>query len=249
MVLEQIIAATVLVGLISPAGILLFFALKKERVDAFMFALVSFSTGTLLGAAFFDLLPESLSSVSASSALALAFFGVITAFAMEKIIHWHHHHHADHAGEHKHPLGMLTLAGDAFHNIFDGIALAAAFMVSAPLGIATTIAVICHEIPHEIGNFSLMLYSGYSRRDALLFNFGTALTAIAGAIAFFFFSSQIANLQSYALAFAAGTFIYIASADIFPELHKETKLKNSIAQLLLILIGAAIIWGVAAFIE
>ena len=248
MVLEQIIAATILVGIISPIGIALFFALRKEKIDAMMFALVSFSTGTLLGAAFFDLLPESFNSIAPKMAMALALLGMIAAFVMEKIIHWHHHHHVDHEGEHKHPLGILTLAGDAFHNIFDGIAIAAAFMVGTPLGIATTIAVICHEIPHEIGNFSLLLYSGYTRRNALLFNFGTALTAIAGAIAFFFFAPLVQNLQSFALAFAAGTFIYIASADIFPELHKETKLRNSLVQLFLLLLGIVLIWAVVALL-
>ena len=248
MVLELIIAATVLVSLISLVGIALFFLGKKEMESA-MFALVSFATGAILGAAFFDLLPESFTVAGPLLALKFVFAGLIAMFVMEKIIHLHHHHHVEHEGEHKHPLGMLTLIGDASHNFLDGVAISAAFMVNVPLGITTTIAVICHEIPHEIGNFSLLLYSGYSRTNALLFNFMSALAAIVGGVAFFFFAGAMKDVESLALAFTAGTFIYIACADIFPELHKEVKLRNAVLQLVLILMGAAMIWAIMRFLE
>ena len=241
MVLFEIIAATVFVSLLSLLGIALFF-LKKDRLDALLFYLISFAAGALLGAAFFDILPETIGGIGAPLALEFVFFGIVGAFVMEKIIHWHHHHHIDHAGEHKHPLGILTLIGDAFHNFFDGVAIAAAFLVNVPLGITTTIAVTCHEIPHELGDFSLLLYSGYGKRDALLFNLLTALTAVAGGLLFYFFSGLVANLESFALAFTAGNFIYIASADLMPELHKEKRTRESALQLAIMLFGAAAIW-------
>jgi len=247
MVLELIFAATAAISAISLAGLSLF-VFGKKTLDSLVFYFISFSAGTLLGAAFFDILPESLEKAGAAVSLEIVFAGVIAAFAMEKIIHLHHHHHVDHKGEHHHPMGVLTLAGDAVHNFFDGVAIAAAFLVNTPLGITTTIAVACHEIPHEIGNFTLLLYSGYSREKALFFNFLTALSAIAGGLLFYFFAGAIANFESYALSFTAGTFIYIAGSDLMPELHKETRAKSSLAQLLLMLLGAGVIWLAAKYL-
>ena len=244
MVLFEIVAATVFVSLISLLGIVFFF-FDKRKVEVLMMPLVGFSTGAILGAAFFDLLPESIASVGASGALAAAFAGMIAAFAMEKVIHVHHHHHVDHAGEHKHPLGILTMAGDAFHNFFDGVAISAGFIAGMPIGITTTVAVIFHEIPHEIGNFSLLIYSGYERKTALRFNFLTALSAILGGLLFYFFAGEVKGLEAWALAFTAGTFIYIAAADLFPELHKEKDAKGSVVQLACVLFGAALIWLLA----
>ena len=247
MVLELIIAATVLVSLISLVGIALFFVAKKQ-MNKILFYLVSFSTGTLLGAAFFDLLPEAIGGISAVLALEIAFVGVVAAFVIEKIIHWHHHH-AGTEKEHTHPLGTLTLVGDGFHNFFDGVAIAAAFVVNVPLGVTTTIAIALHEIPQEIGDFGLLLYSGYTRAKALLFNLLSALAAVAGGVLFYFFSGSVAHLESYALAFTGGMFVYIAGADLLPELHKEKNARNSALQLLLIVFGAALIWVIARFLE
>lgn len=240
MVLEYIIAATFLVSLISLVSVAFFFV-DKKKMGSIIFYLISFSAGTLLGAAFFDIIPEAAEKLGTAT-FEIVFLGIIAGFVMEKIIHWHHHHHVDHKGEHHHPMGALTLMGDAFHNFFDGVAIAAAFLVNVPLGIATTIAVASHEIPHEIGNFSLLLYSGYTRKRALFFNFLTALTAIAGGLLFYFFSGVVSNFESIALAFTAGTFIYVSSADLIPELHKEKGAKSSGMQLLLMAAGAAVIW-------
>ncbi|MFA6908153.1 MAG: ZIP family metal transporter [Candidatus Micrarchaeia archaeon] len=245
MMLFEIVAATLFVSLLSLLGAALFFLGKKSMQTA-MFLLVGFSTGAILGAAFFDLLPESIGAVGAQGALAAAFAGMVAGFVMEKVIHLHHHHHVDHAGEHKHPLGPLMLAGGAMHSFFDGVAIAAGFMAGAPVGITTTIAVIFHELPHGIGNFSLLLYSGYGRRRALLLNFLTALSSVAGGLLFYFFANEVKGLEAYALAFTAGTFIYIASADLFPELHKEKGVKGSLWQLACILSGALLIWLLAS---
>jgi len=244
MVLFEIIAATVFVSLLSLVGIVLFLFAKK-RIEGVLFFLVSFSAGTLLGAAFFDILPEAVEGAAhPEGVLELAFVGLIFAFAVEKIVHWHHHH-AGSAKEHHHPLGTLTLVGDGVHNFFDGVAIAAAFMVNVPLGITTTIAIALHEIPQEIGDFGLLLYSGYSPAKALAFNLLSALAAVVGAVAFYFFAASVEGAEAYALALTAGMFIYIASADLMPELHKEKRAYASALQLLLLLAGAAAIWLVA----
>jgi len=244
MVLFEIIAATVLVSLLSLVGVVLFLFAKK-RMEGVLFFLISFSAGTLLGAAFFDILPEAAGgSAHPEGVFELVFVGLIFAFVVEKIIHWHHHH-AGSEKEHHHPLGTLTLVGDGVHNFFDGVAIAAAFMVNVPLGITTTIAIALHEIPQEIGDFGLLLYSGYSPANALAFNLLSALAAVVGGVSFYLFSSSVGHAEAYALALTAGMFIYIASADLLPELHKEKRTRESILQLVLMLLGAAAIWLVA----
>jgi len=248
MVLELIILATAFVSLVSLISI--FFLSTKVKIEPILFYLVSFATGTLLGAAFFDLLPEAIEGIQIEGALFLAFAGLMVFFALEKIILWHHHHHSHvklNKGKNarEKPLGYLNLIGDGLHNFFDGIAIAAAFIASPPVGIATTLAITLHEIPQEIGDFSLLISSGFSVKKALLLNLLVGLAAIAGGVLFFYFSNLVANLQSYGLAFTAGMFLYIATVDLVPELQKETKVKHSIAQLLLILLGAATIWLIA----
>lgn len=247
LVLELIIAATVVVSLVSLVGIALIF-IGRKQMDSILFFLISLATGTLLGAAFFDLLPESIELSDAAVALEMAFAGVIVAFVIEKIVHWHHHH-AAREKEHHRPLGMLTLIGDAVHNFFDGVAIAAAFLINVPLGITTTLAIALHEIPQEIGDFALLLHSGYSKMKALAFNLLSALAAVAGGVLFYFFSGTVEHLEAYALAFTGGMFIYIASADILPELHKEKRAKSSALQLACMLVGAALIWIIARYLE
>jgi len=243
MVLLEIIAATVFVSLLSLVGIALFI-FGKKKIDDCLFFLVSIAAGTLLGAALFDILPESVEILDVHAALEFVFVGIMAAFCLEKLIHWHHHH-AGREKEHHKPLGTLTLLGDGLHNFFDGVAIAAAFMVNVPLGITTTIAIALHEIPQEIGDYGLLLYSGFSRTKALAFNLLSALTAVAGGVLFYFFSGISEHLEGFALAFTAGMFIYIAAADLLPELHKEKSAKKSALQLLLLAAGAGIIWLVA----
>ncbi len=243
MVLFEIIAATVFVSMLSLVGIVLFI-FEKRKIDDYLFFLVSVATGTLLGAALFDILPESVEILDAHTALEFVFIGIIIAFCLEKLVHWHHHH-AGSEKEHHKPLGTLTLLGDGLHNFFDGVAIAAAFMVDVPLGVTTTVAIALHEIPQEIGDYGLLLYSGFSRARALAFNLLSALTAVAGGVLFYFFSGMVEHMEGFALAFTAGMFIYIAAADLLPELHKEKSAKKSALQLMLLIAGAAIIWLVA----
>ncbi|MEK6954299.1 MAG: ZIP family metal transporter [Candidatus Micrarchaeota archaeon] len=246
----EIVAATLLVSLASLAGIALMRA-NEERTKQLLFYLVSFSAGTLLGAAFLDLLPEALEGAAAKGILLATLAGILIFFILEKIIHWHHHHdpHRKRKGNGIKPLGYLNLVGDGLHNFFDGSAIAASFMAGTPVGIATTIAVLLHEIPQEIGDYSLLIYSGFSRAKALAFNLLSALLAVVGALAFYYFSSLVENIGPYALGFTAGMFIYIASTDLVPELHKETDPSKSMMQLVLICTGIAAIWFIATFLE
>lgn len=248
--LIEIIAATLLVSLASLAGIALMNA-NEERTRRVLFYLVSFSAGTLLGAAFLDLLPEALEGGASKEILIATLAGILVFFVLEKVIHWHHHHdpHRRHKGNAIKPLGYLNLIGDGLHNFFDGTAIAAGFMAGTPVGVATTLAVLLHEIPQEIGDYSLLIYSGFSKARALLFNLISAILAIIGALAFFYFSALVSNIGSYALGFTAGMFIYIASTDLVPELHKETDPRKSMIQLVLICLGILAIYLITTFFE
>ena len=243
MVLEQIILATLAVSLISLVGIVLIF---RKDYEGLVLPLVSFSAGTLLGAAFLDLLPEALEVSGAREAFAMALAGLLVFFTLEKVILWHHHH--SHSHQKEKPVGYLNLVGDGLHNFFDGAVIAAAFISSPALGIVTTIAVILHEIPQEIGDFSLLLYSGFSVKKALAYNLLSALAAVAGAMLFYYASGVVAGLQAFGLSFTAGMFIYIALADLVPELHKEKGIASAIQQLFLITAGAAAIYFIATYL-
>lgn len=238
MILE-IIIATVLVSLVSLAGIILL-SLKKETLEAITFIILSFAVGSLFAAAFFDLLPEAIELAEPGTVFAVALSGIIVFFILERLIHWHHEHH-DHM-KHEKPVATLVLLGDALHNFFDGIAIAASFLSSIELGITTTFAIIAHEIPQEISDFTLLRYAGYSTKKAILANLLTALTAVTGAMLFFFLSDSVENLEVYGLAFTAGAFLYIAGTDLLPEMHKEEEKSKSVIQLAAMLGGIAVIW-------
>jgi zinc and cadmium transporter len=238
MMLEAV-AATIVVSLVSLIGIALL-SLKKKTLDSVLFYIISFAIGSLLGAAFLDLLPESIGGIDAGAALASALAGMILFFVLERLVHWHHAHH-DHT-KHEKPLAYLSLLGDAMHNFFDGVAIAASFASSSALGIATTIAIVLHEIPQELSDFTLLLYSGFSVKKAILSNLLVAFTSVLGVFAFFALASQIQDLNYYGMALAAGGFIYVAGSDLIPEMHKETGTKRSVLQLATVLAGIMSIW-------
>ncbi len=235
----EILVATILVSLISLVGIVLL-SLNKKTLDTAVFLILSFATGTLFAAAFFDLFPEALEGLESKVVFGVALSGIMVFFILERLVHWHHEHH-DHKN-HEKPVAYLVLLGDGLHNFFDGIAIAASFLTSFELGITTTLAIIAHEIPQELGDFTLLTYAGFSTKKALLFNLLSALTAVIGAISFFYLSSQIENLQYYGLAFTAGAFLYIAGTDLLPELHKQEEKSKSITQLIAMLAGIVVIW-------
>lgn len=229
--LGYILLSTVVVSLISLIGVFFF----SKVIERHLFLLVSFATGALLGTTFFDLLKE-------TEQTSIVLVGILASFLLEKIFWHHHHHYEDHHKKHVHPAAYINLAGDGIHNFIDGTIIASSYLTSFPLGLTVTIAIILHEIPQELSDFAILLSSGFSVKRAIFFNFLSAIAAIAGALLVYFFSLRIEALSSTLIAFAAGGFLYIASVDMMPELHKERKLKKSIEQFIFILLGIGIIW-------
>ncbi len=245
-VLIQILIAVLIVSLVSVLGILIFF--RKKTLNKILFFLVSFAAGTLLGAAFLDLLPEALENGFKESVPIFILAGILSFFILEKFLYWHHHH-TGHEQEEVHGFTYLNIIGDGIHNFLDGAIIAVSFMTDLSLGIVTTIAIIAHEIPQEIADFSILIYGGFSRVKALVYNFITALTAVVGSLFTYFFSGLMENSHLYIAAFTIGGFVYIASTDLIPEIHKEKDIKKSILQLLVLALGIALIWFVGIFFE
>lgn len=227
-----ILISTFLVSIFSLIGVLLL-TVKENFLQKILLVLVSFASGTLLGGAFFHLIPESFSAFDESVFIAVV-FGIVVFFFLEKSL-WRHCHERECP---VHPFAYLNLLGDGIHNFIDGIAIAASFLSaeSPSLGIITTAVVVMHEIPQELGDFGVLIYGGFNKTKALFFNFLSAILAIVGALATYFFISYLPNI-SYILAFAAGGFIYIATSDLIPELHKETSITNSFVEIVFLLVG------------
>ena len=220
MAINFIFGSVLLVSLISLIGVFTL-SISERKLKKSLFLLVSFSVGVLLGDVFFHLLPETIEStgfsLQTSGSILLA---ILVFFALEKWIQWHHHHHVGEA-EDIHSFGYLNIFADALHNFLDGIIIAGSYLVSIPIGITTTIAVVFHEIPQEIGDFGILLKSGFSKAEAIKYNFLSALTAIIGAFLGILFSSQVTGFSAFLIPFTAGSFLYIAGADLIPELQKE----------------------------
>lgn len=233
------LAGVAIVSLISLIGVFTL-AMSGEKLNRLIMLLVSLSAGTLLGDSFLHLIPEMTEKNQTGSAVWLWLLsGILTFFILEKIIHWRHCHLKT-TSNHPHPVGLMNLAGDGLHNFIDGMIIAGSFLVSTKLGLATTLAVIAHEIPQEIGDFGILLHAGYSRAKALLLNFASAIAAILGVFLTLAIGVQAASFTSFIIPFTAGGFIYIATADLIPELRKDTAPAKSLQQLLLIVIGMAI---------
>jgi zinc and cadmium transporter len=229
------------VSLISLIG-LLTFPIKEQKLRSLLLYFVSFSAGGLFADAFIHLIPEAAKS-SGSLELKVPIYilsGIIMSFILEKLIQWRHCHIPT-SEEHPHPFAYMNLFGDGVHNFIDGLVVAGSYIASLPVGIATTLAVVFHEIPQEIGDYGVLLHGGFSKNKALLFNFLTALTAVLGALLALALSAYIENFTVFLLSFAAGEFIYIAGSDLVPELHKETKPSKSLLQLIAFIFGVVII--------
>lgn len=224
------------VSLISLVGIvaLLF---RETLLKQILIYLVSFSAGSLLGDAFIHLLPEAAEKMGFGLNISLyVLSGVIMYFIVEKFIRWRHCH-IPAAEEHPHPFSFMILFGDAVHNFIDGLIIGASYLVSFPIGITTTLAVIFHEIPQEIGDFGSLLHGGFSKSKALFFNLLSAIAAVLGAIIILILGSYVEGMTTFLVPFTAGGFIYVASADLIPELHKEVEIKKSILQLVFFIMG------------
>jgi zinc and cadmium transporter len=234
--------SVIIVSLISLVGIFTLSWDQKKLYRRILF-LVSFSAGTLLGDAFIHLIPEAYENPSNRTAVSIyILFGILLFFVLEKIVHWRHCHERA-CEDHPHPFTYNILMGDALHNFVDGMVVAASFLVSVPVGVATTIAVVLHEIPQEIGDFGSLVYGGLSKMKALVFNFLTALAAIFGAILVLAIGDGSEKIVSFLIPFTAGGFIYIATSDLIPQLHKEENVKKSIGHLIFLIAGAMLMFA------
>jgi zinc and cadmium transporter len=241
--------ASGVVSLIAFVGVVTF-AFKDRVLEKILFGLVGFAAGGLMGGAFFHLLPEALEVVmhgDSGYGIVDIFVFVVVGFALffvlERLIHWRHCHHN---GECKvHSFAYMNLVGDSVHNFIDGVVIAAAFMVDVRLGVITTLSIVLHEIPQEIGDFGVLVYAGISKVRALFYNFLTALTAVAGVVVGWFIVGEVAGFSAVLLPFAAGGFIYIAASDLVPELHKEEKLGKALLAFMFFVIGLIFMWGLA----
>jgi len=234
-VLIWILGSVTLVSFISLIGALTL-VIKEKILNNVLFSLVGFSAGALIGGAFLHLLPEALSQTNSVVIFLYVILGFTLFFLLEKILYWRHCH------EGKCPIHMFTylnLIGEGVHNFIDGLIIAASFIISVPIGIATTIAVISHEIPQELGDFSVLIYGGFSKFKALFWNFISALTAVFGALFSYFFITYVENIASPLIPFTAGGFLYIAASDLIPELHKQPEFKKSVLSFILFLIGVS----------
>jgi zinc and cadmium transporter len=219
--------------------------------------LVSYAVGALLGAVFLDLLPHIFEATKKPArAAAFILLGILIFFVLEKLLLWrHHHHHEDdgHAHEHDHVhshdhgrSGWMIVIGDSFHNFTDGVIIASAFVADARLGIVTAIAIFAHEIPQEIGDFLVLLHSGFGRGKALAMNALSGFATVAGALLAYFALSSVSGWIPEILAMAAASMIYVAVADLIPGLHKRTAIRETLAQVAFIALGVASIWAIHA---
>lgn len=235
-VLVWIVLATLAGGVLSllAAGLLSFALLSRGLAP-----MVSYAAGALLAAAFLHLLPEAFSQADSIEALfAVTLAGLFGFFLLEKVALWRHdHEHGSTGAGRSSRTGLLIVVGDGFHNFVDGVLIAAAFMTDTALGVAATLAIIAHEIPQEVGDFMVLLNAGYSRRKALLLNFASSLMAIAGGVLGYLALDDAREATPYVLVLAAASFIYIAVADLIPEMHRRSDLRSSVVQIVFIGVG------------
>jgi zinc and cadmium transporter len=237
-----IFASIILVSLVSLIGVFTL-SLQERILKKSLLLLVSFSVGVLFGDVFFHLLPETTARFGFTVVTGLSILAAILLFfILENVINWHHHHHYS-EGHDVHAFGYVNLVGDALHNFLDGILIAGSYLVSFPLGIATTVAVLLHEIPQEIGDFGVLIHSGFSVKKAIQFNFFSALTAILGGIVGLVFVTQFEWFSAILIPFTAGSFIYIAGTDLLPEVKRKHGKDMFLFQFLAIAAGMLAMYG------
>lgn len=234
-----IIGSVLAVSAVSLIGITFLIANKKFFAKV-QVLLVSFAIGSLLGSALLHLIPESLGHAHNKFAPLLIIVSMVLFFVIEKYFHLHRHHHP--ANSSIKVFGPLNLIADGFHNFLDGILIAAAYRVDTSTGIIATMAVISHELPQEIGDFAVLVKAGYSTKKALLFNLLSALASVVGAVLVMLLPGSSHELEHYILPMAGGGFLYIALANLVPELSGAKTLKNSTLQVVFILSGIAVMW-------
>jgi len=245
--LAWIIAATVAGGLASVAAAA---ALALNARAAWVPILISFAVGTLLGAVFLELLPHAFGMADSLEQMAATILaGLLGFFVLEKLVLWRHCH-LEQCEAHDPPLavhdhgrsGMMIMIGDTFHNFVDGVLIAAAFLASQELGIVAAIAIIAHEVPQEVGDFLILLHSGYSKARALFFNMLSSAAMVAGGVIAFFALQSVEHWIPPLLGLAAASMLYVSMADLMPGLHKRPELQATLQQVVLIALGVATIW-------
>ena len=239
-------------GVLSALAAALFLVLKESHRNHLLPHLVSFATGALLGAALLGLLPHALEGLGEADMHVIpmtVLLGLLGFFLLEKMVLWRHCHH-DHCEVHapstevqRRSTGTMILVGDGLHNFLDGVLIAGAFLTDIHLGVVTSLAVVAHEIPQEVGDFAVLLHSGFSRRKAMLFNVLSSLTTVVGGVLAYYSLRDAEVALPYVLAVAASSFIYVAVADLIPGLHKRVEFSATLKQLLLIGAGVALIYA------
>ncbi len=236
-ILSWIILATFVNGLLGLIGIVAL-GLRKKLLNRIVFWLVAFSAGTLLGGAFFHLLEESLETLIPMNAMILLVIGFVSFYLLEKLLFWHHcHENACHVS----PFSYLVLIGDSLHNIIDGIVIAVSFLIDIQFGWFTTVVIMSHEIPQELGNYALLIYGKFDKIKALIYSFLAQLTCIIGGVLGYFLGTNFDI--TFLLPIAAGGFIYISASDLIPELHKEDKQTQSYISFILFVLGLLFMLG------
>jgi zinc and cadmium transporter len=245
------IASVIIVSLISVVGALPFI-LKKNVSQGILVFLLSVSVGVLLSTVFLDFLPEVFEAGHADGGHSLSaplyiLFGFIVMFVIEKFVHWHHSkkcENGDCGHSHAYSVAPLNLIGDGIHNFIDGLVIAGAYTVSITVGIAATISIIFHEIPQEIADFGVLLYSGMQKKRAIIFNLLSGLTALVGTIIGLFLIHSIEGFNQIVIPFAAGNFIYIAASNLVPQLHRKCSVWEDVMHVSAIILGVAIVVAV-----
>lgn len=225
-----IIGSAVVIALLGFVGIFSLW-ISKKRLEKMVHVLLAFAAGSLIGGAFFHLLPEALGMQDAGTALAIALVGFLTFLLLETFFHWHLCQKCD-----VHPFSYTMLAGDAIHNLIDGIVVAASFLTSIPLGITTFIAVFAHEFPQQLGIFGVLVKGGLKKNTAILYSFAAQSTVLLGALIGYFLSGMSVSFAMFLIPFAGGSFLYISASDLIPELHK-TENKEKLMSLAIFGIG------------
>lgn len=234
-----------LLGSVLSLGGSIFLLFRRKLNQAILDHLINFAAGVLIAVAFLDLLPEATETKRDGSVFAAVLVGFVIFFFAERLLQILHRHH----GHGQPPTTTLVLVGDGLHNFIDGVAITASFLTSIPLGIATSLAVAAHEIPQEIADVGILLANGLSRTRALVYNFASALTAFAGALLAFFYSSFVESYLHIFLALTAGFFIYISASDLIPQIHEKYKENKKINHLVSFIIGIILVLAMGSVIN
>lgn len=242
MVWTYTLIAVLIVSLLSLVGVITL-AIKKDVLKKILLVMVAFSAGALIGDAVLHLLPHAIEETGEMTlATSVSFLsGILLFFVLEKFLRWRHCHDVECDAHPKH-LGTMNLVGDGVHNFIDGVLIGTSFLVSIPLGIATTVAVIAHEIPQELGDFGVLLHSGFKAKTAVLYNLFSAAFAIVGAVVALLVGEALEEFVHFIIPLTAGGFIYIALSGLVPELHKENKTYKSLIQLIALVFGILVMY-------